>query len=628
MTHPGFLVLFAVVILVLALFRVGHSFHPEVLLATIILIVALVLLYLQSRRLHHRCVQLCHRIANELSQRQEHELVVERIFNTIIDHTQATVGILVYRDDDNLNKTNKTNQTRTMRVLCTHGIQDKVLKVGDPLPSGDSGYGFGKLEISSMGQLYRPDLKEAVRLDTGIELTSKQNMMCIPIVSNGQNHGLLQLISPPKKPFSQSDIVGLEGMGIYLDAAIQHASKIKTIRRQRDAAQSLYTIGLTISRFQQLDEIRQHVVDETNRLLNADFCWYIELNDKTGEKGVVRNIAGEMNSGVKIGSVLPLGGRIAMMLQIPLKDINERYVLIRSLVSHDGEGPSEFVATSENKHFFVAKMSNILQNFLVKSGIVVPVASEHHIHGLLCSFSHSTDYFDNFHVDLQQRIANQLLIAINTEDYHNKARQLALAEERQRMSDDLHDNMAQVINGLSLELHSFIRLVEKGKDKETLLQRLGSIHPLLDQAKANIREGIFELRIPEGTGIWKNLTDFASSFEKWHNFKTHVDLPDNDIILDIVQQSEILRVVQESLWNSHKHSGTHEAWLSATTDNDDIIHIAIMDKGKGLPKNKVNSGQGIRTMNGRVARLSGSLKIINNQPRGVLISIEVPYHAT
>ena len=45
----------------------------------------------RSHRLHLRCVKLCHRIADELCQKQEPELVTDRIFRAIIEHTNASI---------------------------------------------------------------------------------------------------------------------------------------------------------------------------------------------------------------------------------------------------------------------------------------------------------------------------------------------------------------------------------------------------------------------------------------------------------------------------------------------------------------------------------------------------------
>jgi len=599
---------------------VTHSGYLIILLFVIALAIALFFLYRKSHQQHLKCVELCHRIANELSQRQEHELVVERVFNIIIGHTEAQIGILVFRDID---------ENKKMKVLRVHGMPEQSLKSGDHLESTQYGYGFGKLNIDDTGKLYQIGLKEAVKLDTGIELVGKQNMIAIPITSNEHTHGLLQLISSKNKPFTESDVNGLSGVGIYLDAAIQNANIIKTIRRQRDAAQSLYAIGLTISSFQELDEILHHAVQETQRLLKADFIWYMELFDEKGETGVVRNVAGDFNEHVDTGSIFPLAGRIAAMLKLQHQKINEKYILITDLICHKGTGPSGYTSEAEKKQFCVTEMSNILRKLDVNSGVIVPVANEHHIHGLLCSFSCQTDFFDNFHVSLQQRIANQLLIALSTAEYLSKSKGLAQAEERQRMSDELHDNMAQVISGLSLELHSFTKLLKAGQDKESLLKRLESIRPQLDRAKATIREGIFELRIPEGTDLWQNLADFAKRFERWHDFIIHVDLPETVLKLDIRQQHEILRTVQEALWNIRKHSGTHEAWLDASINKNNTFQILVKDKGKGFSNIKeLDVGQGITTMRDRMERLQGKLNIVLNKPNGTIISLEVPLNVS
>jgi signal transduction histidine kinase len=573
--------------------------------------------YRQSHLLHVRCVKLCHRIAAELSYSQEQEQVIDRVFEVVIDQTKASIGLLLFNNEAG----------RGLRVLRTHGLSDEEIAPGDYLEPEDKGYGFGQLKISGGAELHHQGLATAVQTSTRIKLHPRQNMMCIPVVSQGQTHGLLQLISSPERAYTKPYLNDLGGLGIYLAAAIHNAKKLETIRHQRDAAETLYKIGLTISRFLDLDEILSHAVDETQKVMGSDFTWYMDKPKQQEMRGIVRNLAGDLKGQFDIGTQIELSGRSVELLKMESRNTKEAYILVWNLRENSGEGPLGHPPPSSGEHFCNPQMSDHLLKLGVRSAILVPVGLGDQNRGLLCSFSHRADFYDSFHVRLQQRIANQVLIALQSADSHRNAQRLALVEERQRMSNDLHDNMSQVINGLSLELHSLTKIAGRNADNEPILNRLEIIRGQLDEAKAKIREAIFELQIPDGSGLWENLRDFTGRFEQWHNFRVNLDLPVEKLTLTISQQREVLRIVQESLWNVRVHSGTSEASLSGHYHPGENIQIQVSDKGRKLTEPDFESGQGIAIMKNRIERLQGTLAINPGKPSGVLVSIEFPYHA-
>ncbi|MCK5923502.1 MAG: hypothetical protein KAG66_21380, partial [Methylococcales bacterium] len=327
-----------------------------------------------------------------------------------------------------------------------------------------------------------------------------------------------------------------------------------------------------------------------------------------------------------IGTQINFSGRSVELLQTESSDTKNAYILIWDLPKNLGEGPLGHAPPSHGEHFCNPQMGKHLLKLGVRSAILVPVGLGEQNRGLLCSFSLRTNFYDAFHVSLQQRIANQVLIALQSADSHRNAQRLALVEERQRMSNDLHDNMSQVINGLSLELHSLTKIAGRNVDNEPILNRLDIIRGQLEEAKAKIREAIFELQIPDGSDLWDNLRDFSGRFEQWHHFRVNLDLPSETLTLTISQQREILRIVQESLWNVRVHSGTSEASLSGHYSPGEKIQIQISDKGRKLGMHSFAYGQGIAIMKNRIERLHGTLSIEPSNPRGVLVSIEFPYH--
>ncbi len=572
-----------------------------------------------AERHHKLCVQLCHRIADELSRRQDEELVVDRVFDVVIEHTRAAIGILLWRGE---------HEHAPLMVLRVRGLSPDLLPPGTELPAGARGFGFGMLDVSGGGEIIRAGLREAVHAFTGIRLTPRQNMMCIPVTAPPATHGLIQLVSSDGCPYSEQTLADVCGLGVYLDAAIQNAQKIETIYRQRDAAEALYKIGLTISRSLGIDEILTHAVEETRRLMRATFTVYVDCPSEAGLVGTVRSAAGDYPPQFAHGAAVRLDGRMRELLDRSTTPLERQHVLVRDLRRGLGEGLGATTLDPDDAPFCAVDVHASLMQSGIRSAVVTPVGESEDARGLLCSFSDRADFFDAFHVQLQRRIANQLLIALNSADHHQNAKRLALSEERRRMSDDLHDNMAQVINGLSLELHSLIKRAGREHASGLLLERMHAIRARLEESKATIREAIFELQIPEENGLWTNLRDFAARFEQWHGFPVTVHLPEQHLALPPSQQREVLRIVQEALWNARRHSGAKKANLRGSRGDDGTLHIEIEDHGHGYAEGELETGQGIATMHSRARRLGGALVIEAAVPRGVRVFLEFPSHAS
>ena len=86
----------------------------------------------------------------------------------------------------------------------------------------------------------------------------------------------------------------------------------------------------------------------------------------------------------------------------------------------------------------------------------------------------------------------------------------------------------------------------------------------------------------------------------------------------------IFRIVQESLTNIHRHSGSKSAMIRIDRDNERVL-LEVQDKGKGMPAEKLSeiqsqgSGVGIGGMRERVRQFEGDLSI-QSSASGTIIS--------
>jgi two-component system NarL family sensor kinase len=97
--------------------------------------------------------------------------------------------------------------------------------------------------------------------------------------------------------------------------------------------------------------------------------------------------------------------------------------------------------------------------------------------------------------------------------------------------------------------------------------------------------------------------------------KVSLQLPPRFPRLSSELEISIFRIVQESLTNIYRHSGSATATVSVRSEGD-VFRLCIEDSGKGIkPRQQLGSaslngtGVGLRGMQERVAQLRGTLQI-------------------
>jgi two-component system, NarL family, sensor kinase len=105
-------------------------------------------------------------------------------------------------------------------------------------------------------------------------------------------------------------------------------------------------------------------------------------------------------------------------------------------------------------------------------------------------------------------------------------------------------------------------------------------------------------------------------------------LQDDSARLPKLLELVIFRVVQESLTNVHRHSGSATAKIRLTQSTD-AVNFEIIDQGKGISAERQRAlaaaqiGVGVRGMEERVRQFGGTLKI-QSSPTGTSICGTIP----
>jgi two-component system nitrate/nitrite sensor histidine kinase NarX len=207
----------------------------------------------------------------------------------------------------------------------------------------------------------------------------------------------------------------------------------------------------------------------------------------------------------------------------------------------------------------------------------------------------------------------------------------SLVTERQAMSNEVHDSLAQGLTYMRMRMSLLREAVREGDDLRAF-KYWGDVDASLTEAHRRLRELIryFRSRM-DPRGLAHALADVASSFEE----RTGIALEYGGVAglaLPVGRELEVFHVVQEALANVVRHANARHARLSVTR-KDASWEIAVEDDGVGLPP-EVASGDaadsghfGIAIMRERARRLGGELRLESRPGGGTRVRLQFPLEA-
>ncbi|HEY8588852.1 MAG TPA: sensor histidine kinase [Naasia sp.] len=182
------------------------------------------------------------------------------------------------------------------------------------------------------------------------------------------------------------------------------------------------------------------------------------------------------------------------------------------------------------------------------------------------------------------------------------------ASERQRLSRELHDTIAQSITG-------FVLLTQQAR-QELRAGDTAAVAARLRLLEESARETLVETRALvaatapvelEGGGVVPALERIAARFER----ETGIEVSVRAVAPpSLPREAEVvlLRCAQEALANVRKHAGAGSVRLELT-DADGLTRLTVTDDGTGFDPAAPATGFGLAGMRDRLALADGSLDI-------------------
>ncbi|MEJ8279913.1 sensor histidine kinase [Pseudonocardia spirodelae] len=186
------------------------------------------------------------------------------------------------------------------------------------------------------------------------------------------------------------------------------------------------------------------------------------------------------------------------------------------------------------------------------------------------------------------------------------------AQERLRISRELHDLVGHQLTALALELET---ATHRGADPGGHVARARG---LAGDLLADVRSTVGELR--------RRAPDLAATL---HRISTqlprpvvHVRVADG-LAPDEERTVAVVRCVQEILTNAIRHGDAGTVWIDVSPTGDGGLHLSARDDGRGAGA-RVVPGNGLRGMAERAAALGGTVRWGPAAPHGFAVTAVLP----
>ncbi|WP_344930636.1 sensor histidine kinase [Aquimarina addita] len=327
-----------------------------------------------------------------------------------------------------------------------------------------------------------------------------------------------------------------------------------------------------------------------------------------------------------------------------VQDFEKAFIYAQKLIqikdSIDNQAQNKAIVEAENKYRAAEKEKENLQlkndNLEIQSQ---RIQNRNLLIGalLLLFFGAITAFLIHKNTKRKQRIAEQEReIEIQKTEKLLKEQELTAIDamisgqekERQRIANDLHDNLGSSL--ATVKLHFDHLKNNKNNPKiENIEELYIKTDNLLNEAYQKVRAIAHEKNsgVMANQGLLPAIKNLAKKVSNRNGTGLHIEIQEYglDERLDNALEISIFRIIQELITNTIKHAHATEINISLT-NHDALLNIIVEDNGKGfdatiLPE---KDGMGLKSIEKRIEHLEGTFEIDTTIGKGTNIIINIP----
>ncbi len=198
-------------------------------------------------------------------------------------------------------------------------------------------------------------------------------------------------------------------------------------------------------------------------------------------------------------------------------------------------------------------------------------------------------------------------------------------KERQRIANDLHDNLGSLLATLKLHFQTLNTKRDKlGSDQELLFEKTDG---LIEEAYQKVRSMAHAKNagVNAQEGLLPAVKNFASKVSIINKLVIDVEDHGMDERLENILELAIFRIIQELITNVIKHANATEVTIHLT-QYEDKINLMVEDNGVGFDPSQIRGEgtMGLYSIQKRIENLGGTVTIDSILQSGTTVILDIP----
>lgn len=204
----------------------------------------------------------------------------------------------------------------------------------------------------------------------------------------------------------------------------------------------------------------------------------------------------------------------------------------------------------------------------------------------------------------------------------------AREQEKRRIARELHDELAQTLATLKLEVDLLGERAPARDDAAT--RKLAEMRTLLDEAVASTRRIASDLRplVLDDLGLVAATQWLVQNFRQRYGIECELFVDPMDLDLEDPHATAAFRIMQESLANVARHARASQAEVTLIREDGQIV-LKVRDNGAGfdLSSPRKQNSFGLAGLRERTYLVEGKLSIESSPGHGTTIEVRIPLPA-
>ena len=205
-----------------------------------------------------------------------------------------------------------------------------------------------------------------------------------------------------------------------------------------------------------------------------------------------------------------------------------------------------------------------------------------------------------------------------------RARLMELEHLRQRIAQDLHDEIGSSLGSIALIAQD---VLATGGHSGQARDDLAEIKDIADETVCAMRD-ITRLMQSDSYGMDDLPTLLRETAARMLRGITHtvtVGSHTQTRRLAVDRQRDLVLMFKEALHNITRHAAATDVQITVAQDHHDMI-LTVRDNGRGFDPTATTTGMGLTNMRRRAAKHQGRAEVVSS-PQGTIFTLTLPLHA-